>query len=413
MLVASAAPAIASWSDDQAALCRARIAAAERERAQLLDEQKQLQQFLDGFGEIAADFPACSTAVSHGNVAQQAADSVLAEEQFVLLHAERMSAPVADVSTNAQGIVAAATWDGNVPLFDLSRCREVGRLEVGSEVGSELGSARAATAAAFTSGTSPALLCLAVGSDVQLWRYDCEAAARQLVETLPHLAPITTLDSHASQSLLASAADDGQALLWSVDEQRRVLRALRGSSSELSACRFLGGSDFFQFGVATAGMDGTSRVWDMRRPVELRQLQGPTSSAATAVDAAPEDFLLCTGYGNGEIVLWDMRTWRELRRLDLKPHIAGSGSPAYCRSLAVARRGAFLAAGGLGGELLIFDLKRRCTVHKALHHQDSIASLVWGGEVSWADASDTLICGSLDGSFTCWAHGGRSFLEDC
>lgn len=400
--------AAAAAADDTSALYRARIRAEEVDRERLLAEQSRLKEFINGpdFTEETPWNPSsCANRVEGGT----AGDA----EHFVLLASFESQAPVAGVTVNAEGIVAAASWDGRVSLFDLPQWRDRGQLDLAKSKppvsvtapASASSAASSAFVAAAFAPTSPQVLGLVAGKGVQLWRVD--DSVRECRTVLEHVSLLSDVDFHPGQGLMVSAGDDGQACLWDFDEQR-VLRQLACGNSALSTCRFAGRSEFCQFGLATAGLDGAARLWDIRSPAQVSVWKG--TDAAMCLDCHASSFLLAVGYSSGEIGTYDLRTSRELQRLPLRPR---AGHRAYARSLAVSPCGSFLAAGAMDGELVVFDLHRRCGMFMAAQHHDAISSVAWGGGLDWAAAPHFLACGSLDGSWSCWGHSGRTLVEEC
>merc|ERR1712070_704806 len=107
-------PSSATFADDTTALYRARIRAEEVDRESLIAEQARLQEFINGpdFIEGTSWNPSSCASRVVGSTAGDA-------ERFVLLASFESRAPVAGVAVDAQGVVAAASWDGIASLFDL------------------------------------------------------------------------------------------------------------------------------------------------------------------------------------------------------------------------------------------------------------------------------------------------------
>lgn len=100
--------------------------------------------------------------------------------------------------------------------------------------------------------------------------------------------------------------------------------------------------------LATAGFDGTIRVWDISTgdPVRIFRPGPPTM---TSVAFSPDGTCLAASQGTGTyldkdsgvVILWDWRANRELRRLE--------GQAGGVHSVAFSHDGRRLAAAGYGG----------------------------------------------------------------
>lgn len=396
-------------AEDNAALFRARITSEEAEQRRLLVELKRLQHEVEGLADAGvpvATLPAgCSEPVLGD-------PGTIDTERFVLLVAFHHTAPVAGVAVNEQGVVATAAWDGHAPLFDLPQWHDLGYVDTTACGGATSGGrssldsagsfAETASLAAAFMPSAPQMLGLAVAGNVQMWQVVEGKCTWQSV--FQHTMPISSIDFHSAQGILGCAADDGQAPIWDVKEQK-LLRTLPSSNAELTGCRFMGGNDY-QFLMATTGLDGDAQVWDLRRPMRVESFEG--LGAATCLDCHAGSHLLVVGRSDGWIGTWDMRTWRELQSMDVRAH---TNPRAYTRSLAISPCGTFLAAGCIDGELLVFDVHRESRVFKILHHRDCVNALAWGGRTGWTAAPNFLACASLDGSWSCWGHSGRPVTE--
>jgi len=393
----------AKQAEDEHVILHARIQTEEANRKALELEHQKLERLLRQDASAVDVQAACSELVI-GTEVHLSPDV----QRFVLMGSFPYPAPVASVAVSSREVVALACWDGRVSLFDLARWRSLGQINTSAGVNSFVGfdhlpdniSEQAIVCAEFMPNL-PHVLGLAVSQQVQIWdhvegKWFKEAAFQ-------HGSPINDIDFHEVQSLLASTADDGRGLIWDVLRSGVPLRTCCTASAELSACRFLGGAAPYELLVATAGLDGATRVWDLRRPAQVRSVRSQAS--ASCLDCKASSHQLAIGTVDGQITMWDIRTWKELPGFDVRVPL---GMQAHPRSLSFSPCGATLSVGCVGGELLMLDVNQPSHYRRVLHHRDTLASLAWSSSVlEWSAApSHYLVCASLDGSWSCWVQAG-------
>ena len=98
--------------------------------------------------------------------------------------------------------------------------------------------------------------------------------------------------------------------------------------------------------VASGGLDGTVRLWDVERGLPLATLQGQTG-AVWGVALSADGRLLASG-GDDEVV----RLWEVAGRA---PVVALSGHGGVVRAVAFSADGRFLASGSLDGTVKLWD----------------------------------------------------------
>ena len=365
---------------------------------------------------------------------------------LVLLSRLHQRASVGSIAATRDGLIAVASWDGSVELYDpLSlhgRCR-IGAFSTLKDAASSAQvptPADAVTAAnsILYGGSSAANLALAIGSDLQLWATHPWSSRQPGADfawrtgSASHGAPITDLASHPARPVLCSAGEDGKAVLWDIYVLSR-LRSFSRNNAELLGCSFLskwsasertrsGERDFAPMfnasAVATAGSDGAACIWDVRAADPVRTML--STASVTCLDCESDSSLLAFGYSDGGIACWDTRMWREINLFDVRPY---AGASSYPRSIAISPCGTHLAVGGHYGELVVFNRHRLKQIWKAFPlHQDSITSIAWWGRpASYGAPADGksgvmstenfLACGSIDGSWSCWSLAAKDFRE--
>jgi len=108
---------------------------------------------------------------------------------------------------------------------------------------------------------------------------------------------------------LACAGSDGTIRVW--DVRRRVqLARLPGHSDPIEDVRFSPDGTL----LATAGDDDTVRLWDLRSNTQVAELTGHRSEVWT-VDFSPDGALLASGSKDDTVRLWDVHSRRQVRVL--------------------------------------------------------------------------------------------------
>jgi WD40 repeat protein len=98
---------------------------------------------------------------------------------------------------------------------------------------------------------------------------------------------------------LASAGNDGTVRLWDVG-QAQVVRVLRGHTAAVSGVAFSPDGKR----LASSGWDGTVRVWDPETVQETLTLAGEAERVLT-VAFSPDGRQLAAGCRDGTVKLWD------------------------------------------------------------------------------------------------------------
>ena len=132
--------------------------------------------------------------------------------------------------------------------------------------------------------------------------------------------------------------------------------------------------------LATAGFDGTVRVWDIATGDPVRVFR-PGPPTMTSVAFSPDGTYLAASQGvggfatkdSGVVILWDWRADREVRRLQ--------GQAGGVHSVAFSHDGRRLAAAGYGGAARMWDVATGEVRHVLARH----AGEMWGVAFSLDD----------------------------
>jgi WD40 repeat protein/serine/threonine protein kinase len=148
--------------------------------------------------------------------------------------------------------------------------------------------------------------------------------------------------------------------------------------------------------LASAGLDGTVRIWDVATGEEVRILRGGPASF-TSVAFSPDNTCLAAAQGSGSfmdndpgvVILWDWRTGNELRRLE--------GQTGGVHSVAFSPDGNRIAAAGYNGTARIWDIATGAVRH--LLRADRGRG-TWG--VAFSPDGRTLATGNESASIALW-----------
>ncbi|XP_050711432.1 WD repeat, SAM and U-box domain-containing protein 1-like isoform X3 [Eriocheir sinensis] len=174
--------------------------------------------------------------------------------------------------------------------------------------------------------------------------------------TLP--TPVCTIKDHTND--VTSVDFSGRSLLatGSSDKSVRLYKWQVGDKfAEVSHSPLLGHTygvnyvNFSPFGskLASASIDGSTIIWDVKSGERLCSLQ-PASEAAVRVCAfSPNSALLATGGDDDLAGIWDVSTLSLLRRM--------CGDESTVTSLSFTPDSCYLATGSSGGELRVWDAR--------------------------------------------------------
>lgn len=177
-----------------------------------------------------------------------------------------------------------------------------------------------------------------------------------------------------------ATASGNLALVWDVNAGKVLMKATHASSPDEALDPHLWVVDvaFSPDGtsMASAGRDGTARVWSIATGQELVRLKH--DAPVSAVAFSPHGTMLSTAAFDGTARLWDIRSGRETLRA---VHPGGSEVAAFSPS------GTQIASGGMDGDIQVWLLTRGDQAARMVHPADVVlvASSPVGGAVATAD----------------------------
>jgi WD40 repeat protein len=152
-------------------------------------------------------------------------------------------------------------------------------------------------------------------------------------------------------NLLATASDDLTAKIWNISSGEELFTLSGHGHAPVSIPPFDG---VIQVGfspdgkrLATAGGDGTVKVWDTRHGRELFTLEAHPGSAVIDVTFSPDGAHMLTGSFDGTAKLWDAVTGQALLTL--------SGHTSAVHGVAFTPDGTRLVTGSEDGTAKVWD----------------------------------------------------------
>lgn len=294
------------------------------------------------------------------------ANDIFQLERTIRIHC----APVHSVKMDpTDETVATASWDASVKLYSLAEDSVVRTFGNNDPLGeAKMGGLYAV---AF-SKTSPEVLgCTSCDRSVYLWNHTTGTLINKLTG---HTDEVNGIDFHSTQMVMCTASDDCKVIIWDFLEGI-ILRTLDKHTKPVYGTAFLGQEN--QYLVATCCFDQKTRVFDMRDKQVVQSLQEHNDDVI-GISYSSQKQCLATGSDDGNIVIWDTRTWRLQQKINTREDPAIPDNEV--KRVSFSENGDLLAAACSSGRVLVYDIRNgSARLHATLGgHGDCVFDVTWG-----------------------------------
>ena len=209
------------------------------------------------------------------------------------------------------------------------------------------------------------------------------ATQREFRSFKRNLSGLNSLSFSLDGAMFATGGHDGTVVLWDVATGREV-RILKGHAGPVNSIAFSHNGRT----LASGSADHTVKVWDAASGSELRTLN-THGDAVTAVAFAADDRMLASGSVDKTIKIWDIAAGREMRTL--RGHTDRLSSVAFCSTPSP-----MLASAGWDHVIKLWDINTGSEVRTLKGH----TSEVWS--VACSPDGRTIASGGYDHSIRLW-----------
>ncbi|MEL6815992.1 MAG: WD40 repeat domain-containing protein, partial [Cyanobacteria bacterium J06598_3] len=226
---------------------------------------------------------------------------------------------------------------------------------------------------------------------VNLWQVaqEGEQITCSITKTLDqHAVPVWGLDFSQDGQQIISAGEN--VILWNVEKNYKTV--IKGHKGRIWNVAFNPADNEF---FATAGADGSVRLWDIGNKSGYPPLK--LNTRARDIDFSPLGDRMVTGGSNGTIRFWDWDA--KTNQLKSQPAITCKGHDNSTYGVSLSRDGSLLAAGVEDGKLYLWDIvEQNCTLRGTWQANEKAVH-----SVAFHPQNDNLLAtAGQDGSIRLW-----------
>ena len=247
----------------------------------------------DGFVAGVAVSPNSRTVAAIGAGREPTLWDARTRQRIGNLHGLRAPGLAIDFTPDGK-LLAAADIEGNVRIWDVQHRTRAGGFTV----------PRSVDQLAFSpDGRYLALTATDTGTHIR------DAHGRKRITTLATEDTVVSVAFSPDRRLLATGQGDGQALLWSTSNWKRVGRALSGHSGLVLTVSFSPDGRT----LATSSSDGTVQLWDVASHRPLGTALPGEQNKWVGATFTPDGSRLFAFYENGSAIRWEVTSiaWKQ------------------------------------------------------------------------------------------------------
>jgi WD40 repeat protein len=197
-------------------------------------------------------------------------------------------------------------------------------------------------------------------------------------------------------NMLASAGNDGTVRLWDVRTHTQVGQPLRGHRRTVYGVAFSPDGNR----LASAGDDGTIRLWDVRTHMQVGQPLRGHRGTVYGVAFSPDGTRLASSGGDDTVRVWDVRTHTQFGR-PLQGHTSAVGGVAFSPD------GTTLVSASADDTVRVWDVRTHTQFGRPLRgHTRAVRG------VAFSTDGTTLASAGYDTTVRLWEVHRRKPLDD-
>ncbi len=251
--------------------------------------------------------------------------------------------------TNGSNLLATASWDGTVKLWNPQLDQSPAVMRHPKEV--------------WCAQYSPAGTLLATGCNdgiIRLWDTRTSTVKRELKG---HARSVLDLSMDPSGGILASSGNDRQVLLWDL-ENGTLLTTLKGNGTAVTKLAHLPGSDLL------LGINNSGRilVWNTKTFRLERVLEDKTQETY-GLAVSPDGRYFATGGSDRVVRVWNSATWEVEREL--------RGHTEFIRDMAFHPDGKLLVSAAMDSTLVLWDLDTGDRLRRLQGHESGVVEVIF------------------------------------